>query len=94
MIASTLLSEIAELADSKIAKVVLNGTYEIDTFEVKSVTGGTVGMQYIIPASAVPVVTKIELKNSANQLISSNDVYVPITSDTLILQTLEVKEAS
>jgi hypothetical protein len=94
MIASTLLSEIAELADSKIAKVVLNGTYEIDTFEVKSVTGATVGMQYIIPASAVPVVTKIELKNSANQLISSNDVYVPITSDTLILQTLEVKEAS
>lgn len=94
MIASTLLSEIAELADSKIAKVVLNGTYEIDTFEVKSVTGATVGMQYIIPASAVPVVTKIELKNSANQLISSNDVYVPITSDTLILQTLDVREGA
>jgi len=94
MIASTLLSEIAELADSKISKVVLNGTYEIDTFEVKSVTGSTVGMQYIIPASAVPVVTKIELKNSANQLISSNDVYVPITTDTLILQTLDVREGA
>ncbi len=94
MIASTLLSEIAELADSKIAKVVLNGTYEIDTFEVKSVTGATVGMQYIIPSSVVPVVTKIELKNSANQVISSNDVYVPITSDTLILQTLEVREGA
>lgn len=94
MIACTLLSEIAALTDSKIAKVVLNGTYEIDTFEVKSVTGATVGMQYIVPASAVPVVTKIELKNSADQVISSNDVYVPITSDTLILQTIEVKEAS
>lgn len=94
MIASTLLSEVADLVDSKIAKVVLNGTYEIDTFEVKSVTGATVGMQYIVPASAVPVVTKIELKNSVNQVISSNDVYVPITSDTLILQTVEVKEGA
>lgn len=94
MISSTLLSEIAELVDSKITRVVLNETYEIDTFEVKSVTGATVGMQYIIPAAAVPVVTKIELKNSADQVVSSNDVYVPITSDTLILQTIEVKEAS
>ncbi len=94
MIASTLLSEIAELVDSKITRVVLNETYEIDIFEVKSVTGSTVGMQYIVPASAVSVVTKIELKNSAGQVISSNDVYVPITSDTLILQTVEVKEAS
>ncbi|WP_127575247.1 ketopantoate hydroxymethyltransferase [Paenibacillus barengoltzii] len=94
MIASTLLSEIAELVDSKIAKVVLNETYEIDTFEVKAVTGSTVGMQYVVPASAVSVVTKIELKNSSDQVVSSNDVYVPITSDTLILQTVEVKEAS
>lgn len=94
MIASTLLSEIAELVDSKITRVVLNETYEIDTFEVKAVTGSTVGMQYIVPASVVPVVNKIELKNSAGQVISSNDVYVPITSDTLILQTVEVKEAS
>lgn len=94
MISSMLLSEIAELVDNKIAKVVLNETYEIDTFEVKSVTESTVGMQYIIPASAVSLVTKIELKNSSDQVISSNDVYVPITSDTLILQTIEVKEAS
>lgn len=94
MISSMLLSEIANLVDNKIAKVVLNDTYEINTFEVKSVTGTTVGMQYIIPASAVSIVTKIELKNSANQVVSSNDVYIPITSDTLILQTIEVKEAS
>lgn len=94
MIASTILSDVAELIDTKIAKVVLNELYEIDTFEVKSVTGSTVGMQYIIPSNAVPVVTKIELKNSSNQLVSSNDVYVPITSDTLILQTIEVKEVS
>ncbi|MNI87236.1 hypothetical protein D3C73_1444170 [compost metagenome] len=94
MIASSLLSEIAILAESKIAKVVLNETFEIVDFEVKSANGATVGMQYIIPVSAVPVVTKIELKDGAGQVISSNDVYVPITSDTLILQTIEVKEGA
>ena len=94
MIASTLLSEIAELADSKIAKVVLNDAYEITNFEVKSVSGSTVGMQYIVSAAAVTVVSKIELKGMSDQLITSNDVYIPITSDTLILQTMEVREAS
>ncbi|GIO42461.1 ketopantoate hydroxymethyltransferase [Paenibacillus apis] len=94
MIASTLLSEIATLTDSKIVKVVLNETYEITNFEVKAVSGSTVGMQYIVPASVVPVVNKIELKNSSDQLVTSNDVYVPITSDTLILQTIEVKEGA
>lgn len=94
MISSTLLSEVASLADSKIAKVVLNEGYEITDFEVKSVSGSTVGMQYIVPSAGVPVVTKIELKGNADQLITSNDVYVPITSDTLILQTIEVREAT
>ena len=92
MISSKLLSDIAEFTDDKIAKVVINGSYEITKFEVKSVTDSTVGMQYIIPASDTNLVTKIELKSSADELITSNDVYIPITSDTLLLQTIEVKE--
>ena len=56
MIASTLLSEIATLTDSKIAKVVINDAYVITSFETKTVSGSTVGMQYIIPSSAVSVV--------------------------------------
>ena len=91
MIASAILSAMATLVDNKIAKVVVNDTYEITTFEVKAVNGGSVGMQYLIPAT-IPIVTKIELKDSENKNISSNDVYVPITTDTLILQTIEIKE--
>lgn len=92
MISSKLLSDIAEFTDDKISKVVINGSYEITKFEVKSVTDSTVGMQYIIPASDTNLVTQIELKDSADEVITSNDVYIPITSDTLLLQTIEVKE--
>lgn len=94
MISTIILGDVAELVDSKIGKVVLNEGYEIGNFVVKGVTESTVGLQYVIPSSAVSVVTKIELKGPGNQLVSSNEVYVPITSDTLILQTIEVREAS
>lgn len=92
MISSTLLSDIATFTNDKIDKVVINESYEITDFTAKNVDESTVGMQYIVPQAATTLVTKIELKSSADELITSNDVYIPITSDTLLLQTIEVKE--
>lgn len=94
MIVSTFLNEISEYTDSRIAKVVLNDVYEITTFQVKEVTGTTLGMQYIVPSSAISLITKIDIKTATNQLISTNNVYVPIASDTLLLQTIYVREVS
>lgn len=94
MISSTFLNEVAEYTDTKIAKVVINDTYEITNFQVKEVTGSTLGMQYIVPSSSISLVTKIDLKTASNQLISTNNVYVPIASDTLLLQTIYVREVS
>lgn len=94
MIVSTFLNEVAEYTDNKIEKVVLNDVYEINTFQVKEVTGTTVGMQYIVPSSAISLITKIDLKTATDQLISTNNVYVPIASDTLLLQTIYVREVS
>ncbi|MOA63268.1 hypothetical protein D3C78_1889400 [compost metagenome] len=51
-------------------------------------------MQYIVPAADVSLVTKIDLKDAANNVISTNNVYVPIASDTLLLQTVLIKEVS
>jgi len=42
----------------------------------------------------VSLVTKIELKSVQNEVITSNDVNVPISSDTLMLQTITVKEVT
>jgi len=94
MIATEFLNEIAEYVDSRIAKVVLNESYEITEFEVKEVTDNTLALNYIIPANEVSLVTKIELKSAEDDLITSNDVNVPISSDTLMLQTITAKEVT
>lgn len=94
MIQSTFLTDIANYTNNNIAKVVINGTIEITSFIIKKIDGSAVTMQYMIQASLVSMVTKIDLKNTSGQIISSNDVYIPITTDTLLLQTIHVKEAS
>lgn len=92
MIVNSFLNDVARFVDSNIAKVVLNDTVEITNFTVKEVTGSTVGMQYIVPAAEVSLVTKIDLRDANNNVKTTNNVYVPITTDTLLLQTVHVKE--
>lgn len=94
MIASTFLADVAQYTNGRIAKVVLNDTVEITKFTIKEVTGSQLGMQYVVPAASVSLVTKIDLRDKDNKVISTNNVYVPIASDTLLLQTINVKEVS
>jgi hypothetical protein len=92
VIAEQLLHDLAEYVGGRVAKVVLNGNYEIAEFEVKQVTDNVLALNYLVPVSDVPLITLIELKDSANKVLSSNEVNVPIASDTMMLQTVEVKE--
>jgi hypothetical protein len=94
MIDAAFLQDVAEYVNSRVAKVVLNGTYVITDFEVKQVTDSVLAMKYLIPAADVPLVTTIELKDAADNVISSNSVYIPITSDHLMIQSIEVKEGA
>ncbi|RCX22600.1 hypothetical protein DFP94_101180 [Fontibacillus phaseoli] len=94
MMNSSFLNEIANYTNAKIAKVILNDTVEITDFTVKQVNESTIGMQYMISASRVELVTKIELADASGQPLSTNEVYVPIASDTLLLHTIQVKEVA
>lgn len=93
MISTAFLSEVANLANSKIDKVVLNGgEYEISNFTTKSVTDSIVTMNYIVPLGSVETVTRIELKNDDDVVLSDNTVNIPISADTLLIQTIIVSE--
>lgn len=92
MIVNTFLNDVARFVDANISKVVLNDAVEIANFTVKEATGSTVGMQYIVPSADVSLVTKIDLRDANNNIKTTNNVYVPITTDTLLLQTVHVKE--
>jgi hypothetical protein len=92
MINPILLAEMAEHVDQRIAKVVLNGTYEITDFRVKEVSESTVALNYVVPVAEVSLVTLIELKDSTGTILSANEVFVPITADHMMLQTITIKE--
>jgi len=94
VITTSFLHDVALYTEGRVEKVILNGTHEITNFEVKHVTESTLALNYIVTATEVPVITLIELKDASNQVLSSNIVNVPITADTMMLQPIEVKEAS
>lgn len=93
MIDASFLAELASYVNGEITKLSLNsGAHEITDFELKEVDQSTVEMEYLIPIGSVAEVTLIELKNSSDETISSNAVYVPITADTIIRHTIQLKE--
>jgi len=92
MIDTAFLQDVAEYVDSRVAKVVLNGTYVITDFEVKQVADNVLAMKYLIPAADVSLVTSIELKDEVDNVISSNIVNIPIAADHLMIQSITVKE--
>lgn len=94
MIQTQFLHDVADYVDSRIAKVVLNGSFVITDFDQRAVTDSTVALNYIVPAANISLITQIDLKDPNDILISSDAVNVPVPSDTLMLQTIEVKEVT
>lgn len=94
MITARFLNEVASFVDTRVAKVVLNGTYEITNFDVKQVTDNTLALNYLVPVSDVSLITEIEVKDAQDNVISSNNVYVPITTDHMMIQAIEIKEGA
>jgi len=92
MINASFLHDVARYVDGRVAKVVLNGTYVITNFEVKQVTGNVLALKYLIPVAGVSLVTTIELRDAADNVISTNNVNIPITADHLMIQSITVKE--
>lgn len=92
MIDKQFLQSIAEHVNAKVAKVVLNGKYQIDQFEVKKVTENVLALNYIVRAKDLSVINKIELKDPNNATISTNIVNIPVTTDQRMIQEIEIKE--
>lgn len=92
MIDSVFLHDMAAFVESKIAKVLINGTYEITNFTIKSVTDSKVHMEYLIPNGAVSEVTSMSLVAADGSVITTSAVFLPITSDTTITHTFTILE--
>ncbi|MEV2909811.1 hypothetical protein ABNF65_14480 [Paenibacillus larvae] len=51
-----------------------------------------INLEYVVFKGAVENINTIEVKATDGGLISKNEVFIPITSDTVIKQTLFVEE--
>lgn len=92
MIDANLLTEVAKFIDSKVTKIVINEEYEITSFEVKEVSQNVLVLNFLIESDKVTLVNKIDIVGAQNNIISSNVMDVPITTDHIMIQTIEVKE--
>jgi hypothetical protein len=92
MITDRFLTSVANFVDANIAKVVINQDVEITDFAIKEVQGNVFTIEYMVKADRVSEVHLIQLKDASNALVSENQVYVPVPSDTILRQTITVRE--
>nr|WP_285891258.1 ketopantoate hydroxymethyltransferase [Paenibacillus pasadenensis] len=87
------MNDVAQYVHNRIAKVSLNnGAVQLSEFTLKQVSGGVVELRYYIPEGSVATVSKIELLDGSGAVLSSNSVTIPITTDTLMVQSITVQE--
>ena len=92
-IQQAMLNKLATFSATEIAKVRINGTYIITDFEVKSASANVVTVQYyVIPESGITNVTRIELLDSANNVLTRSNVYIPLVLGVNLKHTILVKE--
>ncbi|MDQ0175973.1 ketopantoate hydroxymethyltransferase [Bacillus chungangensis] len=92
MIDPVYLNEVAEYTKDNINKVVLNKTYDIFDFVIKEVDKTTVKLEYKIPNGLVDAVKSVELRKEDGYAVSINEVYIPISGDTIVGHTIKIKE--
>lgn len=92
-IQQAMLNKLATFSATEIAKVRINGTYIITDFEVKSASANVVTVQYNVrPESGITNVTRIELLDSANNVLTRSNVYIPLVLGVNLKHTILIKE--
>ena len=92
-IQQTLLNKLATFTVAEIAKVRINDSYIVASFEIKSASANVATIQYyVMPESGITNVTRIELLDSANNVLTRSNVYIPLVLGVNLKHTILVKE--
>ena len=88
-----MLNSIAEFTSSDITKVRVNETLVITDFTIKESSQNIVTVEYQISAeSDITEVTKVELLDAADNVLTESLVYVPILESIILKHTIQIKE--
>lgn len=88
-----MLNSIAEFTSSDIAKVRVNESLIIADFTIKESTQNIVTIEYPIALeSGITEITKVELLDVVDNVLTSSLVYVPILENVILKHTIQIKE--
>lgn len=91
-ITDRLLHDTAEFVLSDIAAVLINDEVKITNFKVSTAIGSLVTLEYEVTPSQVEEVTNIKLLDEDDGVLSSSNVWVPVTQTILGKHTIRIKE--
>ena len=90
-IQSAFLSDVATFASSDIASVQVNGSISITSL-TKEVSGNTCTITYTIQPSQTTEIISLSLLREDGTVLTTSDVYVPVTQAVLMTHTIPVAE--
>lgn len=91
-ISSKFTNNVAAFAASDVASVLINDTVKITNFSTKSAEGNIATVSYTVNPQQVSEITNVKLLDSSNSVLSSADVYVPMSGTVIMKHTILVKE--
>ncbi|OUO31740.1 putative phage tail protein [Flavonifractor sp. An306] len=86
-----LLSGVANFVSGEIVSARINGTISISDL-TKSVSGSVLTINFTVPAGDFTAITTVELLDASGNVLTSANVYVPITGATLLEYRIPVAE--
>lgn len=90
-IQSAFLLDVATFASSDIASVQVNGSISITSL-TKEVSGNTCTITYTIQPSQTTEITSLSLLREDGTVLTTSDVYVPVSQAVLMTHTIPVAE--
>lgn len=91
-IKDTMLHDMALGGSAAVAKVLINDTLSITSFDTKGATGNTAIIVYTVINGSVSEITNIKLLDSGDNILTESNVYIPIIQDMLISHKILMKE--
>lgn len=90
-VTSELISDVTGYVSSDVASARVNGTIAISTL-TKSSSNGILTVSYSFLQSQASVITKLELLDSNSNVLTTSNVYIPVTGDLQITHKIQTKE--
>ena len=90
-IQTALLTGVANFVSGDVASARINGTISISAL-TKSVSGNTLTITYTVTSNQTTEVTQVELLDADGNVLTSSNIYVPITDTAVIKHMIPVAE--